>query len=94
MTERASPVDAAAPSPTHSSSQEATVYRTITQPRQSHFDGSMPRPWNTVADKRRITEASEHGQLVEAIHATDGITREQAELQVTAFETLFKDEPQ
>ncbi len=54
----------------------------------------MQRHQNIAVGKRRAAAVIEHGQLVAAIHATDGITMEQAELQVTAFEKHFKDDPQ
>jgi hypothetical protein len=92
MTERTSPVDDVASDPALTPSRETVVYRTVTQSRQGHLGGFMRRRQRNAADGICAAPASEHAQLVVAVNATDGITMEQAELQVTAFEMQFKDE--
>lgn len=68
-------------------------YRTVTEPHASPYVGHVQRRYNHVVAARHSTMASEHSQLVETIHTTDGVSREQAELQVTAFEKYFRDDP-
>jgi len=94
MTAQSTTVVDADSTPHISPSQEAIVIRSNTQPCQSHVGRSMSRPWTSAMNERLVAAASEHEQLVEAIHATDGISREHAELRITAFEIFFKDESQ
>lgn len=68
-------------------------YRTVKAPHASPHVGHVQRQYNHVVAERHSTMAREHRQLVETIHTTDGVSKEQAELQVTAFEKYFRDDP-
>ena len=68
------------------------MYQIANQSHSNPLAGHMQRQWNDAAKERRAAMPLEHRQLVEAIHTTDGVSMEQAELQVTAFEKYFKDD--
>ncbi len=69
------------------------MYPIAIQPHSSPLDGHVQRKWSRGADERHAVMALEHRQLVAIICTTDGVSIEQAELQVTAFEKLFTDDP-
>jgi hypothetical protein len=69
------------------------MHRTTTEPGTSPPVGHVQRKWNSAEAERHIAMASEHGQLVEAVQAMDGVSKEQAEFQVSAFEKQFKEDP-
>ena len=93
MSERPKPLVEAASLPVSSPPLERVAYRTAIQPRVGSPDGYVQRKWRHAAAQSHAAMALEHRQLVETIRTTDGISKEQAELQVTAFEKQFKDDP-
>lgn len=64
------------------------VNPSLANARVAHVHGE----WAQASVNSIAAMAKEHSQLVEAVHATDGISMEQAELQVTAFEQHFMDD--
>lgn len=68
------------------------MYQIANRSPSNPLDGHLQRQWNDAATERRTAMTLEHRQLVAAIHTTDGVSMEQAELQVTAFEKHFKDD--
>jgi hypothetical protein len=80
--------------PTNSPNRESIVYRNVMEARSSHREGHVQRKWNQGATNLYPPMPSEHRQLVDAVHATDGVSRVQADLQVTAFEQFFMDDTQ
>ena len=93
MTERTSPVAGAAAALASTTTQEPAAYRTLIQDRSGLGTGHVPRKWRQAAAASHAAMALEHSQLVQTVHLTDGVSEEQAELQVTAFEKHFKDDP-
>ncbi len=93
MTERTSPDAGAATALASTPTQETVAYRTLIHDRSGLGMGHVQRKWRQAAATSHAAMALEHRQLVQTIHLTDGISEEQAELQVTAFEKHFKDDP-
>ena len=92
MNERTSKVGGAVSVPDNSITRESVVYPTVNpslaNSRVAHVHGA----WRQTAVESIAAMATEHRQLVESVHTTDGISMEQAELQVTAFERYFMDD--
>ncbi len=68
------------------------MYQIANRSQSNPLDGHTQRQWNDAATELLAAMTLEHRQLVAAIHTNDGVSREQAELQVTAFEKHFKDD--
>ena len=55
------------------------------------FKGLVKEKWGKLTDSNLDTIAGKRDQLAGSIQETYGITKDQAELQVKAFEDLHKD---
>jgi uncharacterized protein YjbJ (UPF0337 family) len=85
------PLAPLAMSPTNSSSKDNTMNWDMIEGNWKQFKGHVKEKWGKLTDDNLDTIAGKRDQLAGKIQETYGITKDQAELQVKAFEQLHKD---
>ena len=78
----------AAVPPTH---EDTTMNWDIIEGNWTQFKGHVKEKWGKLTDDNLDTIAGKREQLAGRLQETYGITKDQAEIQVKAFEELHKD---
>jgi len=77
--------------PAYSSLKGSTMNWDVIEGDWKQFKGLVKEKWGKLTDSNLDTIAGKRDQLAGSIQETYGITKDQAELQVKAFEDLHKD---
>ena len=78
-------------SPTSSPTKENAMNWDVIEGNWKQFKGHVKEKWVKLTDDNLDTIAGKRDQLTGRIQETYGITKDQAELQVKAFEEIHKD---
>jgi uncharacterized protein YjbJ (UPF0337 family) len=77
--------------PTRSSSKGSTMNWEMIEGNWKQFKGHVKERWGKLTDDNLDTIAGKRARLAATIEGAYGITKDQAELQVKAFEEVHKD---
>jgi uncharacterized protein YjbJ (UPF0337 family) len=77
--------------PTHASTKGNTMNWDVIEGNWKQFKGHVKEKWGKLNDDNLDTIAGKRDQLAGRIQETYGITKDQAEVQIKAFEETHKD---
>jgi uncharacterized protein YjbJ (UPF0337 family) len=78
-------------SPTKPSPKEFNMNWDIIEGNWKQFKGHVKEQWGKLTDDNLDTIAGKRDQLVGKVQETYGVTKDQAEVQIKAFEEIHKD---